>query len=73
MRLATNSRSDAPSAALTRRSPPAPLPGPSDRLRELAAHVLRLGQRGWSNPETFTLAKHTIAGEMKALAWELER
>jgi hypothetical protein len=52
---------------------PARSPRPSDRLRELARHVLRLGQRGWSDPETFTVAKHTLAGELRALAQELER
>jgi hypothetical protein len=36
-----------------RRLPPAPQPQPSDRLR--------LGQCGWSDPETFTIAKETIA------------
>jgi hypothetical protein len=42
-------------------------------LRTLARHVLRLGQRGWSNAETFTIAKHVVAGELRALARELER
>jgi hypothetical protein len=48
-------------------------PRPADRLRQLAAHVLRPGQRGWSDPELFTLAKHTLAGELRRLARELER
>ncbi len=48
-------------------------PQPSDRLRQLAAHVLRLGQRGWSNPETFTIAKEQIAVELRQLARELGR
>ena len=56
----------------TRRGPSAPHLQPSDRLRQLAAHVLRLGQRGWSDPERFTLAKHTLAGELRRLARELE-
>ncbi len=50
-----------------------PAPHPADKLRELARHVLRLGQRGWADPETFVLAKHTLAGELRALARELER
>jgi hypothetical protein len=28
--------------------------------------------RGWSTPEVFTLAKHTLAGELRQLARELE-
>jgi hypothetical protein len=55
----------------TRRASPGQRP--SDRLRELAAHVLRLGQRGWSNPETFTIAKEQIAVELRQLARELGR
>jgi hypothetical protein len=58
---------------LARRPPPAPQPQPSDRLRQLAAHVLRLGQRGWSDPETFTIAKEQIAVELRQLARELGR
>ena len=50
-----------------------PAPHPADKLRQLAAHILRLGQRGWSDAETFTIAKHTLAGELRALAKELER
>jgi hypothetical protein len=46
-------------------------PQPSDRIRQLAAHVLRLGQRGWADPETFIVAKEQIAVELRALAWEL--
>jgi hypothetical protein len=53
--------------------PPSPQPQPSNRLRTLARHVLRLGQRGWSNAETFTIAKHVVAGELRRLARELER
>jgi hypothetical protein len=55
----------------TRRGPSAPHLQPSDRLRQLAAHVLRLGQRGWSDPETFTIAKEQIAIELRQLAREL--
>jgi hypothetical protein len=28
--------------------------------------------RGWSTPEVFVLAKHTLAGELRQLAKELE-
>ncbi len=49
------------------------IPGPADKLRQLAAHVLRLGQRGWSNPETFIIAKETIAAELRQVARELGR
>jgi hypothetical protein len=55
----------------TRRASPGQRP--SDRLRELAAHVLHLGQREWSNPETFTIAKEQIAVELRQLARELGR
>jgi hypothetical protein len=48
-------------------------PRPSDQLRELAAHVLRLGRRGWSDPETFVVAKETIAAELRQVARELGR
>ena len=30
-----------------------------------------LGQRGWSNPETFIIAKETIAAELRQVAREL--
>ncbi len=52
---------------------PFPVPRPVDRFCELAAYILRLGQRQWSDPETFTIVKHTLAGELRALARELER
>jgi hypothetical protein len=60
-----------PAMMPARRPPPAPAPRPSDKLHELARHVLRLGQRGWSNPETFIIAKETIAAELRQVAREL--
>lgn len=34
---------------------------------------IALGQRGWSDPETFTIAKEQIAVELRELARELGR
>jgi hypothetical protein len=45
-----------------------PPPPPATKLHQLAGHVLRLGQRGWSDPETFT-----IAAELRQVARELGR
>jgi hypothetical protein len=59
--ISKNSRSSTPPAR------------PADRLRELARHVLRLGQCGWSDPERFTIATETIASEMQKLTQELGR
>jgi hypothetical protein len=41
---------------------------PSDDLLDLARHVERLGRRGWADPEVFTVAKLTLAAELRRLA-----
>ncbi len=47
------------------------VPGPSDRLRELARKVERLGVSGRTDPESIVLGKLSIAGELRRLAREL--
>ena len=41
---------------------------PVDELLDLARHVERLGRRGWADPETFVVAKLTLADEIRRLA-----
>jgi hypothetical protein len=67
-----------PAAALERKWHPAARPEirtpatsvsvPVDELLDLARHVERLGRRGWADPETFVLAKLTLAAELRRLA-----
>jgi hypothetical protein len=41
---------------------------PVDELLDLARHVERLGRHGWADPETFVVAKLTLAAELRRLA-----
>ncbi len=50
------------------RAPATSVTVPVDELLDLARHVERLGRRGWANPETFVLAKLTLAAELRRLA-----
>lgn len=58
-------------SALAQHARPSDTSSPASKLRALARQVERLGVGGRTDPEAITIAKLTVAHEMRQLAREI--